>query len=283
MTLEDLERDLLALRKNWPNNWLGLPQIISVSLGKLGYASGDKISDQNSRILSCILKISSEIESSGYTQNLSNNEPAYHNRLHIADVVNALTCLILANRNATKNCNQIGNEVEITGLSHQEWLAMLCIVGHDFHHSGLFNEFPSQIEIDSTKQLLPFLESEKLSTEDQEWIVNAIIHTDPLRVAKSHEDVKGVMFDMNKPHWLTVLVQESDILPSSLPIVGIDLTQRLYEEWLKVSPERAELLLVPANRINFLKRQALFSTPGSYELGIHSLIESQIQALSENV
>ena len=93
------------------------------------------------------------------------------------------------------------------------------------------------------------------------------------------EAVQGIEFNINNPKCLTVLIQESDILASSLPGIGNQLTVQLSDEWADVSPERSQSLLGTKSRIFFLRHMALFSSPSSRLLGIQPIIDREIQRL----
>lgn len=270
--LRGFEQELIALRGQWQSNWLGLPSYIQQVLLQLGHSHAEMLDQRGLALLNCALEVGRLIENDGAEKSARGLEPQYHNRLHIADVVHAMGLLLYFTR--------VSSQISTSDpLQHEELMALLCIVGHDYMHSGRLNEFPSQIEIQTTMDLKPLMQHFEVDLTDQVWITNAILLTDPARVAKTHQEVANTAFSMQNPKWLTVLVQESDILPSSLPRVGIDLTHRLYQEWLPLNKDRADILLTKASRINFLTKQALFSSPASKLLKIQDMIDSQLHTL----
>lgn len=273
MNLFELETNLHSLRTTWPNKWLGLPNVIGDCLKRLGHDAQTPLTAEDASIYRCILRMGEMIEEEGLLKSLRNEELHYHNRLHIADAVYALTCLLLAARACeSKDLN--------APMSHAEWVAMLCIVAHDYAHTGSINEFPSQIEIHTYQALSPLMQQDGVAPEDQDAINHIIMKTDPLLVSQSHAEVKDLPFLLSHPLWMTVLIQESDILASSLPNIGIDLTVRLSNEWAALSADRAQALLKPSSRVSFLQKQALFSSPASHYLGIQALVAQEVEELN---
>ena len=88
-------------------------------------------------------------------------------------------------------------------------------------------------------------------------------------------------FDLSDPRCLLVLIQECDIMASTLPATGGQLTQQLSDEWATVAPDRSQSLLTNKGRLFFLKHMALFSSPSSRLLGIQATIDQQIAALEQ--
>jgi hypothetical protein len=272
MDLTYLETTLQNLREKWPNNWPGLAVVLNSSLKKLGFDDSIKMPARHRALHDCIFSVVKAIEKDGVQRAKRQQEPRYHNRLHFADTVVALTVMLL---NLRKFSGRSMNEQ----LSHSEWLAMLIMVSHDFLHNGQINQFRSEIEAMSVKALVPHMKKHQVSARDQALISAIILKTDPAFVAESHQLIEGQAFDLSDPKCLLVLIQECDILASSLPKTGKTLTQQLSEEWADVSPDKSLALLPPAGRLFFLKRMALFSSPASQALEIQRNIDQQIAAI----
>lgn len=119
--------------------------------------------------------------------------------------------------------------------------------------------------------------------EDQKAVGHLILQTDPTLVKESHQKVRGRAFDPSMLPCQTVLVQEADIMASSMPGIGDDLTLQLSDEWRSVDPSRSKSLLSRQSRIFFLKEFALFSSPASQSLGIQSVIDRQITDLTQAI
>ena len=272
MDLAYLETTLQNLREKWPTNWPGLAVVLNSSLKKLGFIEALKLPPRQKALHDCIFSVVNAIEKDGVLRAKSQQEPRYHNRLHFADTVVALTVMLL-------NLRKVSGRSLNQQLSHAEWLAMLIMVSHDFLHNGQINQFRSEIEALSVKALVPLMKKHKVSAKDQALISAIILKTDPAFVAESHQQIEDQAFDLSDHKCLLVLIQECDILASSLPETGKTLTQQLSEEWADVAPDKSLALLPPAGRLFFLKRMALFSSPASQALGIQRSIDRQIAAI----
>jgi hypothetical protein len=272
MDLAYLETTLQNLREKWPTNWPGLAVVLNSSLKKLGFIEALKLPPRQKALHDCIFSVVNAIEKDGVLRAKSQQEPRYHNRLHFADTVVALTVMLL-------NLRKVSGRSLNQQLSHAEWLAMLIMVSHDFLHNGQINQFRSEIEALSVKALVPLMKKHKVSAKDQALISAIILKTDPAFVAESHQQIEDQAFDLSDHKCLLVLIQECDILASALPETGKTLTQQLSEEWADVAPDKSLALLPPAGRLFFLKRMALFSSPASQALGIQRSIDRQIAAI----
>jgi hypothetical protein len=272
MDLAYLETTLQNLREKWPTYWPGLAVVLNSSLKKLGFIEALKLPPRQKALHDCIFSVVNAIEKDGVLRAKSQQEPRYHNRLHFADTVVALTVMLL-------NLRKVSGRSLNQQLSHAEWLAMLIMVSHDFLHNGQINQFRSEIEALSVKALVPLMKKHKVSAKDQALISAIILKTDPAFVAESHHQIEDQAFDLSDHKCLLVLIQECDILASALPETGKTLTQQLSEEWADVAPDKSLALLPPAGRLFFLKRMALFSSPASQALGIQRSIDRQIAAI----
>lgn len=269
MNLKFLETTLHNLRTKWPNDWPGLSVVLKSSLRQLGFDSDFKLNARNQALHDCIFSVIEAIEMDGIHRANQQSEPSYHNRLHFADTVVALTVMLV-------NLRKISGRSLNGPLNHSEWLALLIMVSHDFLHNGQINQFRSEIEALTVKALKPYMQKHGVSAKDQALIGSIILKTDPAFVAESHQQIEGLPFDLSNPKCLLVLIQECDILASALPATGKTLTQKLSEEWADIAPDRSMALLPPAGRIFFLKRMALFSSPASRALGIQKNIDRQL-------
>jgi hypothetical protein len=269
MDLTYLETTLQNLRKKWPKDWPGLAVVLNSSLQKLGFDDRIKLPARDQAIHDCIFSVIEAIEKDGRQRAKLKLEPRYHNRLHFADTVVALTVMLV-------NLRKVSARPQSEQLSHEEWLALLIMVSHDFLHNGQINRFRSEIEAVTVKALAPYMKKHKVSATDQALVNDIILKTDPAYVAESHQQIQGLPFDLADHRCLLVLIQECDILASSLPDTGKTLTQQLSEEWADVAPDKSLALLPPAGRIFFLKRMALFSSPASHAIGIQHNIARQL-------
>ena len=272
MDLTYLETTLQNLRDKWPDQWPGLAVVFNSSLNQLGFDAKVKLPARQQALHDCIFSVIEAIEKDGTKRAKRQQEPRYHNRLHFADTVVALTVMLM-------NLRKIAGQSLQEQPNHSEWLALLIMISHDFLHNGQINQFRSEIESMTVKALVPHMKKHKVSAKDQAIISSIILKTDPAFVAESHQQIEGMTFDIADPRCLLVLIQECDILASSLPVTGKTLTQQLSEEWADIAPDRSMALLPPAGRLFFLKRMALFSSPASRSLRIQQNINQQIAAI----
>jgi hypothetical protein len=274
MNLLYLEATLANLRAKWPHAWPGMGLVVRSALAQLGWQPNAALSSRNQALHDCIFSVIKAIEADGQQRAAHHQEPKYHNRLHFADAVVSLTVLMALER-------QINDRPADAPPAHAEWLGLLTVVAHDFLHTGRINQFHSEIETLSVKALTPHMKRHKVHKADQAVIRSLILKTDPSFVPESHLEISGVPFDLSDPRCLLVLIQECDIMASTLPATGGQLTQQLSDEWATVAPDRSQSLLTNKGRLFFLKHMALFSSPSSRLLGIQATIDQQIAALEQ--
>ena len=232
MDLSYLETTLQNLREKWPHAWPGLAMVLNSSLQKLGFDANIKMAPRDRALHDCMFSVIHAIEKDGAQRAKKRLEPSYHNRLHFADTVVALTVMLLKLR------KQSGRALNAQP-DHAEWLALMIMVSHDFLHNGQINHFRSEIEAMTVKALVPYMKKHKVSTKDQALISRIILKTDPAYVAESHELIQGIPFDISDFRCLLVLIQECDILASALPKTGKTLTQQLSEGWADIAQDRS--------------------------------------------
>lgn len=261
-----LELSLANLRQGWPRSWPGVDLVLQRCWQRLGIAVQPQ-SDRTARVLAWSLNVAQAVEQDGRRQRRQQQELAYHNRLHIADTLVGMTHLLLASR-----------QVAASGpdTSHSEALCLAIMAGHDFRHPGGSNAFPGQFENLAVEALRPLMREARLHADDQATVEQCILLTDPLCVKTSHQTVVDVPFSLADIRWMTVLVQEADILASALPQTQQSLTQGLSQEWAPHNPQAAANLLLPSSRIGFLEHAALFSSPAAMALGLDVIKARQI-------
>ncbi len=272
LTIDGLKSEFNRLRRLWQQDWVGLPALARESACRLGHRNMAELDTENRAVHDCIVLVADAIEVDGKLRQQRDEEPAYHNRLHIADTLCSLTCLLLATRAGQ------GRALDDAPLDI-EWLMLLAMVGHDFLHSGQINRVPGEIEARSVTALLPLMEECGVSDAGREIVSELILMTDPARVRPNHEAFRGKAFDLAEPTCRALLLQESDILASAMPDIGIALTHQLADEWSRFSEGMAGSLLSTRSRIKFLREFALFSSPASQWLGLHDMKAAEIDAL----
>ncbi len=118
---------------------------------------------------------------------------------------------------------------------------------------------------------------------DQRIMKTMILSTDPTLVKASHEKIKNKQFSIEDVDCLTVLIQEADIMASTMPQVGPLLTKQLASEWSKTNYPGFHALTTLSGRIEFLRNGALFSSPASQLLGIDAVKTAQLLELGAYV
>lgn len=272
LTLPDLQREFLRLRGLWRDQWIGLPAVAAGCLAQLGHPRDAVPGPGERAIADCIAAVAQAIEDDGLSRSHAGNEPGYHNRLHIADTLSALACLLLLTR------QECGRPLDARP-DHAEWLQVLAMLAHDFLHSGLVNQFPSQIELASVDALRPLMQAAGMADDDCRQAAELILMTDPARVREHHQRMSGTPFEPGSFACMAMLLQESDILASVMPGIGVELTHALAGEWSRFSETMARSLLSAGSRITFLREFARFSSPASRRLGVPEAIAAEVAAL----
>jgi len=193
------------------------------------------------------------------------DEPAYHNRLHTADVLLTVTTMLHA----------LQARRDETGRS---WAAavLAAAAAHDYAHPGGVNRQPFEIEIQSWQRVSP--RAAHLPEPWRSRIESLILHTDPQTVAANHARVAGQVFDWTQP-WAQALLNEADILMSASLRFGPDLSPALAREWQRVGFAAHATVATPAGRAQFL-RSILFSSPAAQALAMPEQVQQQLQSVT---
>lgn len=271
--LRSLQTSLSNLRQPWPGRWPGLQQVLEGCWTRLGLPV-QGMAPRTAALRDWAFQVASAIEADGQGQFSRSCEPAYHNRLHIADTLVCMTHLLLALRD---------QDAPGSGDVHAQTLCLAVMTGHDFMHPGGSNAFPAQLERMAVQALEPLMASAGLDEDDRMTLTHCILMSDPLCVKSSHASARQKPFDLRDRTWMTVLVQEADILASTLPETQQSLTQSLSTEWQPTNPQAAAQLLQPQSRILFLEHAALFSSPAAERLGLARIKARQVAHLQQQM
>jgi hypothetical protein len=286
--LSTLEAALRALRQAWPDQWPGLPVVARSCLGHLDVDRGDPGCVSRIR---CLEEISVLVERDGATRARAGLEPAYHNRLHVADTLVSLAVLIRAQERFE---SAGGRDLEVARSSgaggrdasrralHRQALqieAMIAMVAHDYLHDGTVNRFRGQLEARSSAAVDAVLVGMGLPGRARARIRRWIRATDPLIIADHHDRINGRPFTIGEPDCLQTLINEADILVSSLPSFAASQTDALASERSANGIPGAGSLHSSRSRRQFLERVAIFTSDASYSLGLAQLRALQLEAL----
>ena len=276
LSLDELKLTYQNLQNTWPVNWPGLPKVYQQCVNQLGWDhSLISAKPELNSLYKCSIYLSSFIEKNGKIDFDKNQEPAYHSRLHIADTIVGLTTLLLAQR----SCNKLDLQKQL----HLELTAMLAMLGHDLLHDGSVNTYPEELERRSIRFLRPILSEHNVFKSDIKIIEQIILMTDPMNVPKHHEHVRQSIFDIKNVDCLGLLLQEADILASSINGIAEVRTMLLAKEWSHRYPSRSSNLVTPEGRLNFLTSYAQFSSPACQILGIPLVIREEISFLKDKI
>jgi hypothetical protein len=265
---QSLVQSLQNLRAYWPSAWPGLPLVMDRCLWRLGGVQ--RPSSRMKSLMALARAIADAVEQDGQNRMREQREPAYHNRLHIADTLVSMTHLLLAQRQSQSKSQ---------ALRVSECLALVVMLGHDFLHTGRVNSFPAELESSAVAQLQPLMLAHGVTTGDMDTIGHCILKTEPSGVKQSHILIADRVFDLDDRDCLAVLVAEADILASTLTATGVPLTDMLAKEWSAFNPALGQSLLQPGSRIYFLENAALFSSPAARVLGIQALKQAELSSL----
>jgi hypothetical protein len=162
-------------------------------------------------------------------------------------------------------------------------MALSIMAGHDFLHPGGSNAQPGEFEARAVEGLQPLMANAGLSLAERQTVANCIMATDPLRVKGIHLLVRSQPYDLRQANCLVVLLQEADIMASTLPQTALGLSQSLSIEWSAHKPKAAQELLLPQNRLMFLDHAALFSSPAADQLGLEALKLEEVKRIEEKL
>ena len=271
--IQDLSASLRNLRRPWPNQWPGLPLVFDRACQELGLGNPHKGSAVH-RLQGFGRAVCELLEQDGAKRHAQGHEPAYHNRLHIADTLVCMTYLL-----------KTSSALNVAGARKPAVVAMaLCIMaGHDFLHPGGSKMHPGELEARAVQDLQPLMDAAGLTLAERQILKHCIMATAPAQVKGIHLQIRTRPYDLRQTDCLSVLVTEADIMASTLPQTASSLTQSLAIEWASQEPKAAEKLLQPQNRLLFLEHAALFSSPAACRLGLNAVKIRQIRRIEHDL
>jgi hypothetical protein len=261
-----LEKSFAVLRKSWEGEWVGLPYLLSRCVDFL-HLSKPSLSSDATQMLLAAIAIAESIEFQ-FSKISAETEPKYHNRLHIADVLTAISVLIYI-------------QSKIQGDLDKEWIAcaLLSAIAHDFDHPGKVNQFESEIESKTVQQLQPFLLNHQVPSYWCKALESAILRSDFSLVKKNHQLVKGKNFQCDQD-WLIIFLNEADVMASASDKFGLQLGNSLAQEWRLIDFPAYQSVATETGRKAFL-RQLEFSSAASRLLKINVNIAEQLDMTAQ--
>lgn len=274
---EDLPHTYAGLRHAWAIHWQGLPAVVSGCLRWLAQQSHPQCEPDAADLPQVLVGVAHQVEQLGRDMASDRREPAYHNRLHIADTLVSMTCLLRAQR--------LLEARQCAPLCVSELLCLLCMLVHDLGHDGSINRVAGELEQRSVALFAPLLSAAGLASVSQQVIAELVLLTDPAGVKRVHAqcrgraspcDVRGGLLPVEQ---MAVWVTEADVMASALPSPGLELTRALAQEWAVCAPAMSQRLLTARGRLGFLQNGAWFSSGACVALGIPAIIDRQIAVL----
>ena len=269
--LADAVEAYRQLRCRWPDDWPGLAAVMR---GVVTWLDAPAATACRAEVPRELIDCAEAVESSERARARRVGEPAYHNRLHVADTLVSMASLIKARRRL------LGTPVR--GLTRFETICLLTMTVHDFHHPGRCNRGPQEIEQISLTRFTPYARRIGLSESDWALICDLVLLTDPTGVAQVHDRWRRIGLTAKAAGSraeMAVMVTEADVLASALAFPGIELTQSLAGEWRKPHPELASSLLSEEGRLRFLSSGVRFSSDAADALGVKQMIREQIASI----
>lgn len=260
---EGLHQACRQLRAHWAGDWPGLPHILTLCQQSLGLDTTAEATNVGLNQFAQLVAQDMEQHAAGLEPS---SEPAYHNRLHTADVLCVLTTLL--------------HMLNIPGAdaAGKTWASALLAtaVAHDHRHPGGVNRSAQEFERASWQGVEPFAQHlPKVWCEQMEaWILG----TDVPMVAVNHQRIAGQSFAWTAD-WGQVLLNEADICISATAEFGPGLSDALAREWLQAGFPGHVTVATPAGRAQFL-RSVRFSSPAAQALGMEMQVQQQLQLLT---
>ena len=183
--------------------------------------------------------ITAIVEKEGAELASMGKEPCYHNRVHFADVVTALSIFLKYSKKVS---------------AYDGLLALLVAVCHDLGHQGKKHaQLPQSQEALTAARVLDQLR-QFVSQNELAKIEKMILGTDPRVVDDNHNRYLSAPLDTDL--YLMVLINEADIFASLTSELGPNLTEALLKENGKESPQIKEI----STLLNHFKSQAKITT-----------------------
>jgi hypothetical protein len=178
------------------------------------------------------------------------SEPAYHSKKHMMDVCLMLTYLL---KQEEASRDKFLGSPWMTTLN-EKWMLLLAAASHDLGHPGLINDVPYQLE----QQSLDLLRNLLIASQYSPALINEIGDAlAPWILATDHAQYSTLLNRLvtrppDHQDCLAMLLVEADLASSVLPTRGLELTNRLSQEWAVPYPEKSIALRNQVGYLSFL-------------------------------
>ncbi len=223
--------------------------------------------------LSMILAVGQEIDRLALTHNV----PSFHSKKHMMEVCLMLSYLLMHE----EACIQEGSiNPSWMSSSLEKWQLLLAAAAHDLGHPGLINVTPGQLEQHSLDLLRDLLANSGYPLPLVDEILKVL---QPWVMATDHGQYSALLerLSFDPPahvDCLAMLLVESDLAASVLPMRGRELTNRLAQEWAGPYPEKSIAL---QNQLGYLRFLASlqFMSPHSFRVGLPKILNHSLSQL----
>ncbi len=223
--------------------------------------------------LSMILDVGKEIDRLASTH----TAPPFHSKKHMMEVCLMLSYLLMHE----DECIQ-AESIDPAWMSSslERWQLLLAAAAHDLGHPGLINVTPGQIEQHSLDLLRGLLTHSGYPSSVVDGVLKVL---DPWVMATDHGQYSALLERLaSKPpahqDCLAMLLVESDLGASVLPLRGRELTSRLVQEWAGPYPEKSIALQNQLGYLSFLA-SLQFISPHSLRAGMPKILNNSLSLL----
>ena len=223
--------------------------------------------------LSMILAVGQEIDRLA----LAHTAPSFHSKKHMMEVCLMLSYLLMHE----EACIQEGSiHSSWMSSSLEKWQLLLAAAAHDLGHPGLINATPGQLEQHSLDLLRDLLANSGYPLPLIDEILKVL---QPWVIATDHGQYKALLESLSfdppaHVDCLAMLLVESDLAASILPIRGRELTNRLVQEWAGPYPEKSIALQNQLGYLSFLA-SLQFMSPHSLRVGLPQILNNSLSQL----
>jgi hypothetical protein len=168
-------------------------------------------------------------------------------------------------------------------ISHDDaWVLLFCAVAHDFGHDGSINQTPFQLEKSSIEKTRIFLSE---GSHESNFIKALGGKIEPIILATDPSILSSLLAKFTEPSakpsktdHMSVLLVESDLLASVLPMHGRMLGKLLGQEWESNNPQAAAAVASDQGRLKFLE-YIQFISPYAIMLKMEDIRHQSIEEL----
>lgn len=187
------------------------------------------------------------------------DEPQFHNREHIADVLMSLEILVAAEP-ITWDLTDVAS-------------LLVAMIAHDFAHPGRPNQSRRELEAKACRDIAGRLTA--LPSVQQRQIYHIILSTDPADYTRFTRPLSSG----DKAQKLARIGVSADLLASILPLRGFYLGHQLAQELSVAQHPAAEHIGTLNGRAGFLANCPRLSA-GAEKIGLNQLINAQLRVIS---